>query len=87
MTNNEAAIEVLKSSTVQQMGFCKIIIGGKALSIKEAIDLAIKSLEAWEKVKEEMQEQYKAFANIPSVSDVWADAIEIVDKHLKEVSK
>lgn len=57
------------------------------VEIKEAFDMAIKSLEAWDRVKEEMQEQYRTFANIPSVSDVWADAIEIVNKHLKEVNK
>ena len=47
--------------------------------------LAIKSLEAWGKVKEEMQEQHRIFANIPSISGILADAIEIVDKHLKEI--
>lgn len=53
----------------------------------EAKKMAIKSLEMWDKVKEEMQEQYRAFANIPSISDTWTDAIEIVDKHLSEVSE
>ena len=49
--------------------------------------MVLSLIEAWEKVKVEMHEQYRIFANIPSIGDVWADAIEIVDKHLSEVSE
>lgn len=60
---------------------------GECVSETIVLEQAIKCVEALEKIKEEMQEQYKTFANISSISDVWADAIEIVDKHLSEVSE
>ena len=58
---------------------------GECVSETIVLEQAIKSIEALEKIREDMQEQYKTFANISSISDVWADAIEIVDKHLKEI--
>lgn len=60
---------------------------GECVSETAVLEQAIKSIEALEKIKEDMQEKYRTFANISSVSDVWADAIEIVDKYLKEVSE
>lgn len=44
MTNEEAS-EVLKASSIQQLGFCKIVINGKEFSVKEALDMAIETLE------------------------------------------
>ena len=43
----------------------------------EAIKIACKSLEAWEKVKEEIN-------SMPYIIYSW-DAVEIIDKHLSEV--
>ena len=45
----------------------------------EAKEMAIKSLEAWEKVKEEIK-------SMPNIIYRW-DAVEIIDKHLSEVSE
>ena len=45
----------------------------------EAIKIACKSLEAWEKVKEEIK-------SMPNIIYRW-DAVEIIDKHLSEVSE
>ncbi len=42
---NKIASEVLKASSIQQMGFCKVIVDGKSFSVKEALDIAIKALE------------------------------------------
>lgn len=44
---------------------------------KEAEEMAIKSLEAWEKVKEEIN-------SMPNIIYRW-DAVEIIDKHLAEI--
>lgn len=46
---------------------------------KEATEMAIKSLEAWEKVKEEIN-------SMPNIIYKW-HAVEIIDKHLAEVEK
>ena len=49
----------------------------------QALSMAIKSLEAWEKVKDEM---YKNVDNhFGSVARTWANAIEIINKYLAEV--
>lgn len=42
---NKIASKVLKASSIQQMGFCKVIVDGKLCSVKEALDIAIKALE------------------------------------------
>lgn len=44
MINKEAS-EILKASSIQQMSFCKVIVDGKAFSVKEALDTAINVLE------------------------------------------
>ena len=49
---NKIASEVLKASSIQQMGFCKVIVDGKLFSVKEALDIAIKALE---QLKKELQ--------------------------------
>ena len=46
----------------------------------EAIDMAIRSLEAWEKVKEEITQVY--FTKPITVRN---EVLAIIDKHLKEV--
>lgn len=43
MTNREAS-EVLKASSIQQMGFCKIFVNGKLFSVKQALNMTIKAL-------------------------------------------
>lgn len=42
---NKIASEVLKASSIQQMGFCKVIVDEKPFSVKEALDTAVKVLE------------------------------------------
>ena len=54
--------------------------------ISEALDMAIRSLEAWEKVRE----IFKAKATSEDweyIHDlqIWEDALEIIDKYLSEV--
>lgn len=61
----------------------------------KANDIAIKSLEAWEKVKEEIESNMvsldglysyqKSFHN--NCNNVRKECIEIIDKHLSEVSE
>lgn len=59
----------------------------------EAFDMAIRSLEAWEKVKEEIKEKADFIRHSSGhLKDYDAgqwkallDALEIIDKHLKEV--
>lgn len=42
---SKIASKVLKASSIQQMGFCKVIVDGKLFSVKEALDTAIEALE------------------------------------------
>ena len=61
----------------------------------EALELAIRSLEAWDKVKEEIElnmvsldglySYQKSFHN--NCNNVRKECIEIIDKHLSEVSE
>ena len=61
----------------------------------EAIEMAIKSLEAWELVKQEIEQKASLAKRLRSVdlSDDWysgecfayKEAMEIIDKHLSEV--
>ena len=44
MTNKEA-IEVLQTSSIKQMSLTKVIVDGKFLSVKVALEKAIKALE------------------------------------------
>lgn len=84
MTSKEAR-EVLKASSIQQMSLCKVVVNGKAFNVKEALYMAIKSLEAWEKVKNDIYEidwygDDAFWDGVNLVSD-------IIDKHLSEVSE
>jgi hypothetical protein len=54
----------------------------------KANDIAIKSLEAWEKVREifkakSTSEDWEYIHDL----QIWEDALEIIDKHLSEVSE
>lgn len=52
----------------------------------DALELAIKSLEAWEKVKEEISEAYKDFQNDDTcIANGINICRRIIDKHLKEL--
>lgn len=44
----EDAIKVLQASSIKQMCLTKIIVDGKFLSVKEALDIAIDALETLE---------------------------------------
>ena len=79
----EEAIEVQKWLGNNHFLFAKTFE-----DVKASTDMAIKSLEAWEKVRE----IFKA----KSISDdweyihdlqIWEDALEIIDKHLKAVEE
>ena len=54
--------------------------------IKEAVNMAIASLEAWEKVRQVIDEQYDRIKpyNI-SCAEGLEMALEIIDKYIKEV--
>jgi len=57
--------------------------------IRESFDTAIKSLEAWEKVKEEIKalEMKDEYGDVRSdVIHTW-EVLAIIDKHLSEVEK
>ena len=59
----------------------------------EAIDTAIKSLEAWEKVRKEIKSLKPYFCNMDneviskSGEGIVQECIDIIDKHLAEVSE
>ena len=60
----------------------KLVVGGVSL------DMAIKSLEAWDKVREifkakSTSEDWEYIHDL----QIWEDALEIIDKHLAEVSE
>lgn len=55
----------------------------------QALAVAFKSLEAWEKVKAEIEQtakDYDKFDDYRRVRGLWI-ALKIIDKHLKEVSE
>lgn len=58
----------------------KPVVGGISL------DMAIRSLEAWEKVKEEINNIDCPYSSNPyKASKVKEESLRIIDKHLKEV--
>jgi hypothetical protein len=79
MTSKEAS-EVLKESSIQQMSFCKVVVNGKAFNVREALDMAIRSLEAWEKIRKEIASDGQSDINAKYV-------LNLIDKHLSEVSE
>ncbi len=55
--------------------------------IKEAVRMAIASLEAWEKVQQEINDLFsKPACYIPNY-DAYKMFLEIIDKHIKEVEE
>ena len=88
-------------------GAIKVLIAAKRMPsiydgyLGQAIDMAIKSLEAWEKIKDQLSElvhhnlDVKENFEIGSTSriecnttaSVLAGVIDLIDKHLSEVSK
>lgn len=52
-----------------------------------ALEMAIKSLEAWEKVKEEINELSELNHIGDHFDDCKLDVLKIINKHLKEVEK
>ena len=50
---------------------------------RKALSMAIRSLEAWEKVKEEIKQEQEFAWGL--YNDGLQDALNIIDKHLKEV--
>ena len=53
----------------------------------EAISIAIKSLEAWEKVQQEINDLFSKPACYMSNYDAYKMFLEIIDKHLQEVEE
>ncbi len=85
MTVNEA-IDILQNTS---------FFGSVMDDIDTAIDMAIRSLEAWEKVKEEITDkscEYVLVKNGNYIGEIewnktfipFNEALEIIDKHLKE---
>ena len=72
MTNEEASI-IIGNIPINGDGCYSIS------EYQQAKAIAIQSLEAWEKVKEEIK-------SMPNIIYRW-DAVEIIDKHLSEVSE
>lgn len=82
MTNDEA-IKLLKMSDQA------IWLKGLEKEQNEAIEMAIKSLEAWEKVKEELKAKRNEYSDCGLVGSALgiSRSMDIIDKHLKEVSE
>lgn len=58
--------------------------------IENAISTAIKSLEAWDKVKKELDKDYKEYENVLTdldYSDGVGYALDIIEEHLKEIEE
>ena len=66
----------------------KISIGDMA-DVREALSMAIRSLEAWEIIKEEVlkTQTYKMFEGDTDLYVERKDVLKIIDKYLKEVEK
>lgn len=90
---NEEAIKKLKE---QQNEFNEHYID--YAGINEAYNMAIRSLEAWEKVKEEISEIYFSHNMsdkygtvygecLKSLYEIKNEALDIINKYLKEVSE
>ncbi len=55
-----------------------------------AVDKAIASLEAWDKVKEELEKETKEYENVLtdlSYSDGVGYALAVIEEHLKEIEE
>lgn len=81
MTTIEEATKLLKMSEQA------IWLKGLEKEQKEAIDMAIKSLEAWEKVKEEIKYHADNIRYTDAYRDGFEVSLKIIDKHLSEVSE
>ena len=68
----------------------KISIGDMA-DVREALSMAIRSLEAWEKLWQEIEQLQKDNSNHygneveTAKYDAYDDCLDVIDKHLKEV--
>ena len=84
---NEEAIKIIGNYDMNGCGYCHQ--GGE--EIKEAFDLAIKSLEAWDKVIEIIhtnREHTKGTSEFGQGKIYGLDiAEEIIDRHLREVEE
>jgi hypothetical protein len=77
------AIKLMKKSPTQ------CLEASEAEKFCEAYDMAIRSLEAWEKIVEELADMEKEFEyrhDCPR-ADTLKYALSIIDKHLKGVSE
>jgi len=72
----EEAVKIIGNYEINGCGYCHQ--GGD--EIKEAFDMAIKSLEAWDKVIEEISQNGNSDINTQTV-------LQIIKKHLGEVKK
>ena len=83
MTREEAIIHIRTLKTV-----IKDIEKYNGKAIDKSLSMAIKSLEAWEKVREifkakSTSEDWEYIHDL----QIWEDALEIIDKNLTEVEK
>ena len=82
MTREEAA-RILKADDVEW----NEIFDSESGLLDEALDMAIRSLEAWELAKAEIlkAQTYKMFVGDTELYIERKDVLKIIDKHLKEV--
>lgn len=93
----EEAIEVLQASSIKQMSLTKIIVNGKALSVKTALEMAIKALkqEPCEDAisRDAVKELIKCGESTDTYDDVeqvckWIDALpSVTQKSTEEATK
>lgn len=80
----------------QAIGWLKLAVPVRALTREEfekfiiSVNMAMNSLEAWDKIKEELEKDYKEYENVLtdlSYSDGVGYALDIIEEHLKEIEE
>lgn len=69
----EEAIEVLQASSIKQMSLTKIIVNGKALSVKTALEMAIQALEQLTSYEQTINKLTKAISEQEPKTGRWIE--------------
>ncbi len=71
-----------------QLDYCiRDMIEQKTRNDDKAIDIAVKSLEAWENVRQEVNDLFFGPAYYMANYDAYKMFLEIIDKHIQEVKE
>lgn len=71
-----------------ELDYCiRDMIEQKTRDDDKALDIAVKSLEAWDEIKQEINDLFSKPAYYMPNYDAYKMFLEIIDKHLQEVEK